>query len=177
MTILRKRSKMETIYVIGSLRNPRVPLIAEALRAVGYDAFDDWYAAGPEADDYWQAYEKQRGRTLAEALDGYHARHVFQFDRRHLDRADSALLVLPAGRSGHLELGYVLGRGKPGYVLLDGEPDRYDVMYRFCNRIFSSEGEAVEELRKGLAARATAWLVSRHKKARGVSPPGLSFTT
>ena len=43
---------MSKIYTIGSLRNEKVPLIANALRDAGHEVFDDWYGAGPEADDY-----------------------------------------------------------------------------------------------------------------------------
>ena len=120
------------VYVIGSLRNPYVQHVAAALRAAGHTAYDDWASPGPEADDRWQEYERQRGRTYAEALSGWHATHVFNNDVYHLDRCDAAVLVMPAGKSAHLELGYVVGLGKPGYILLTDEPDRYDVMSRFC---------------------------------------------
>ena len=126
---------MGSIYLIGSLRNERVPQTAAALRKAGFDVFDDWYAAGPEADDYWQKYEKSRGHTFAEALDGYAARHVFEFDKHHLDRCDAGVLLMPAGKSGHLELGYIMGTGKPGFILIDKEPERFDVMYRFAQSI------------------------------------------
>ena len=124
---------MRSIYLIGSLRNANIPGIAASLRKNGHDVFDDWYAAGPEADDYWRDYEQARGHTLPEALNGYAARHVFDFDLSHLDRCDTSVLVLPAGRSGHLELGYSRGAGKDCAILMEGEPDRYDVMYRFAN--------------------------------------------
>ncbi len=129
------------IYIIGSLRNPRVPEIAQLFsqRAVELGArgevFDDWYAAGPEADDKWRDYEKARGHGFIEALRGYSAQHVYNFDKKHLDESDVAVMVLPAGRSDHLELGYMLGRGKPGYILLGGEPERYDVMYNFATAV------------------------------------------
>lgn len=121
------------IYVIGSMRNPRVPEVARSLRALGYDAFDDWYSAGPEADDKWQEYEKSRGRTFAEALQGYHAKHVFELDLFHLDRCAAAVLVAPAGKSAHSELGYMRGAKKPTFYLLDGEPERFDVMVQFAS--------------------------------------------
>jgi nucleoside 2-deoxyribosyltransferase len=120
------------IYLIGSLRNPEVPIIAEKLRAEGYEVFDDWYAAGEFADSAWQAYEIAREHDLKTALAGYASQHVFQYDRSHLDRCSAAVLVLPAGRSGHLELGYVLGQGKPGFILLNEELPRWDVMYAFA---------------------------------------------
>jgi len=137
---------MRSIYIIGSLRNPQIPNVANDLRQLGWDVFDDWYAAGPEADDYWQKYEKGRGRTYEEALNGYAANHVPRYDHSHLDRCSVGLLVLPAGRSGHLELGYILGQGKPGYILLAGEPDRFDVMYRLATRVFTTHAEMLAEL-------------------------------
>lgn len=122
------------IYLIGSLRNPEIPKIGNKLRAAGFEVFDDWYAAGPEADDKWKEYEQQRGRNYAEALEGAAAKNVYAFDRRNLEAASSVVLVLPAGKSGHLELGWALGRGKRGYILLDS-PDRWDVMYQFTDHV------------------------------------------
>ena len=125
------------LYLIGSLRNPKVPIIAKILRDQGHEVFDEWYAAGPEADDYWMHYEHARGHSFAEALAGYPAEHVFRYDKHHLDRCEGAVLVLPTGKSGHLELGYMIGQRKPGFILLDKEPERFDVMYRFASGIAS----------------------------------------
>ena len=87
---------MAKIYLIGSLRNPRIPEIAAQLRKAGHDVFDDWFAAGPEADDYWQKYEQNRGHNFKQGLEGYAANHVYNFDKHHLDRCDIAILALPA---------------------------------------------------------------------------------
>ena len=124
------------IYLIGALKNREIPVIGKLLREDGFEVFDDWHEAGPDADSYWQAGEIYRGRSYREALQGHHANCVFEFDRYHLDRSDMGILVLPAGKSGHLELGYLRGQGKPTFVLFDKEPERYDVMYKFCNEIF-----------------------------------------
>lgn len=136
------------IYLIGSLRNPRVPGVASLLRNAGFDVFDDWYAAGSEADEKWREYEQARGHNLQQALDGYAANNTFQFDKSHLDSADAGVLVLPAGRSAHLELGYMAGKGKRTYILLDGEPERFDIMFRFATRVVYSVDELVKELKK-----------------------------
>ena len=143
---------MKSIYVIGSLRNPNIPSIGNAIRTIGFEAFDDWHSAGPTADDEWQRYERECGRSYGEALRGYAAKNVFAFDKKHLDRCDAAVLVMPAGKSGHLELGYMLGKGKIGYVLFDQEPERWDVMYQFADVVFFSGEEFLEYLRvvKGL---------------------------
>ena len=89
------------IYLIGSLRNPEIPRIAQKLRALTNDEiFDDWFSAGKDADDNWRDYEKARGRTYIEALGGLAAQHVFAFDLHHLHRCQAAVLMLPAGKSG-----------------------------------------------------------------------------
>lgn len=136
------------IYVIGSLRNRAVPALASQLRSRDFEVFDDWFAAGPEADDHWKTYEQERGRTYAEALQGRAATQVFRYDKSNLDRCDAAVLLLPAGRSGHLELGYFIGCGKPGYILLPDEHDRWDVMYRFATGVLDSVGALVECLKE-----------------------------
>jgi nucleoside 2-deoxyribosyltransferase len=124
--------------LIGSLRNPLIPEIGNQIRSLGWDVFDDWFSAGPEADDYWQQYENARGHTYDEALKGYAARHVYEFDLHHLKRCATSILVMPAGRSGHIEFGWMLGQGKPGWILFDKEPERYDVMYQFADGVFFS---------------------------------------
>lgn len=136
----------EVIYLIGSLRNPEVPKVAAYLRNLKYEVFDDWFAAGPIADDSWRDYEIARGHSFIQALGGYAARHVFEFDYYHLNRADIAVLMLPAGKSGHLEFGYAIGRGKRGYILLDKDPERYDVMYRFATGVYTSIQDLGEAL-------------------------------
>jgi nucleoside 2-deoxyribosyltransferase len=137
------------VYLIGSLRNDRIPAIGNALRDAGFEAFDDWYGAGHEADDKWRDYENLRGRDHKEALYGFAARHVFAFDKFHLDRCDYAVLVMPAGKSGHLELGYFVGRGKPGFILFDDVPERYDVMHNFATDVFYTQADLIEGLKNG----------------------------
>ena len=139
---------MKSVYIIGSLRNEKIPQVGNLLRANGFEGFDDWWGAGPEADDCWRDYEQaHRGRNLRDSVYGYAARHTFAFDKYHLDRCDYAVLVMPAGRSGHLELGYFVGSNKPGFILLDGVPDRYDVMWNFATDIFTSPEELIAGLK------------------------------
>lgn len=135
------------LYLIGSLRNANVPKIAKELRSAGLTVFDDWFAAGPEADDWWQRYESGKGHTYQEALAGFAAQNVFLFDKRHIEAADVVVLVTPAGKSGHLELGWALGQGKKGYILLDAPVDRYDVMYNFATGVVNSAADLARILR------------------------------
>lgn len=133
-----------SVYLVGSLRNSRVPLLANRLREEHpeIEFFDDWHGAGPHADDHWKEYEQERGRTYQEALGGFAARHVFGFDKYHIDRCTHCLLVLPAGKSGHMEITYAeYGAGSKTAILLDPTDVRWDVMYQFIPTILNNDEE------------------------------------
>ena len=137
-------SNKTKLYLIGSLRNERIPVLASAIRQGHPDieVFDDWFAAGPEADDHWKAYEQSRGRSYEEALEGYAARNVFAFDKRHLDSSTHVMLVLPAGKSGHMEIMYAAYAAalRPDVsILLDPDDIRWDVMYQFVSTILNKD--------------------------------------
>ena len=136
------------IYIIGSLRNPEIPKIENYLREQGIDTFAEWFGAGEIADDRWMEYQKGLGHNFQQALESYAAQNVFHFDKTHLDRCDAAVLILPAGKSGHMELGYTLGRGKRGFILMDKEPERYDVMYNFATAVCLTKEELVEKIKQ-----------------------------
>jgi nucleoside 2-deoxyribosyltransferase len=55
---------------------------------------------------------------------------------------------MPAGKSAHLELGYIIGQGKPGYILFDKMPERLDVMHVFANGVFFDVEELGQTLLK-----------------------------
>jgi len=138
--------KPKSIYIIGSLRNPVIPEIAKELNSLDIEAFAQWWGAGPEADDWWKTYNELLGIPYEDALKDYAARNVFEFDRTHIDRCDASLLVLPAGKSGHLELGYSIGSGKHGFILADDKlgKERWDVMYGFAEKVFMTKEKMIE---------------------------------
>lgn len=144
--------KNKVIYLIGSLRNENIPVMAKQIRELGFEVFDDWFSPGPEADDFWRNYEKVRGSTYKQALRNWAGRHVYEFDKTHIDRADIGVLYMPGGKSAHLELGYMIGQGKPCFVLFDEEPERWDVMYQFAfengGNLCFNFGELKESLSK-----------------------------
>jgi nucleoside 2-deoxyribosyltransferase len=138
----------KSIYLIGALANPQIPHFANRLRRAGFDVFDQWWAPGPHADSYLRHYTQIRKLTFRETLRDYAATHVFNFDKTHLDRCDMAVMLMPAGKSGHLELGYTIGKGKPGYILFDKEPHRLDIMLQFATDIFFREVDLFKTLRR-----------------------------
>jgi hypothetical protein len=136
------------IYLMGSLKHDVVPTVAWELREHGFDVFDDWHASGPEADHHWRNYEVAKGNNYRDALQAPFANHAFDFDKWHIDESDVGVLVMPAGKSGHLELGYMIGRGKRGYILMDKEPEGWDMMYKFAHGIFYDINQLVHGLQQ-----------------------------
>lgn len=137
------------IYLGGALKNTRIPEIGNKLRDEGYDVMDEWFTPGPEADENWQEYEKLRGRSYVEALKGRAATNISLFDQVYIDLSDAFVLVMPAGKSAMLEMGYAKGIGKKTYLFLDGnDPERYDIMPGIVDEVVFTEEELLEKLKK-----------------------------
>ena len=61
-----------------------------------------------------------------------------------MESADVVVLVMPCGRSAHLELGFAVGQGKPTIILLsDGEPE---LMYKMVRSLVTSVEEVITAL-------------------------------
>lgn len=121
---------LRRIYLAGSLRNPTIPAIGKQLRAAGHEVFDGWYLDGVGANE------------LPETIASAH----FRRDFNHMQWANTGVLVLPSGKSAHLELGYMLGLGKAGYVLFDQPPERWDLMYRLAHGLFFNINDLIGAL-------------------------------
>jgi hypothetical protein len=59
----------------------------------------------------------------------------FRSDFDAMERADTFVLVLPCGRSAHLELGWAIGAGKRTAILLDGPQVTPELMYKMVDFI------------------------------------------
>lgn len=75
------------------------------------------------------------------AVDGFH------HDYSALLNASACLMVMPCGRSAHLELGYAIGTRKPSVVLLDQESEA-ELMWKLADLVTVSLDEAVEFLKR-----------------------------
>ena len=111
----------------------------------GLEVFSEWYGAGDRADDCFKTYHQALGRSYLDALKTDAAKTIFEFDKKHIDAADAVILITPCGRSGHLELGYALGKGKRGYYLLD-DPERWDLMLQFATLVTTDLDEIIKDL-------------------------------
>lgn len=134
------------VYIGGSLSNPAIVQVTKELQDAGIYAFSEWYTPGPEADVLWRDYERALGYSYKEALKRPAAVNTFNFDKRHIDECNVFLMVLPCGKSAHMELGYAIGSGKRGFILMPEEPERWDVMYGFAEAVVSTTKELINAL-------------------------------
>jgi hypothetical protein len=72
------------------------------------------------------------------------AKAAFAKDMDALKNADATVLVLPCGRSAHLELGYAVGAGQRTVVLLDDPISEPELMHLMCDAICTSMDEVLE---------------------------------
>lgn len=138
------------LYLAGSLRNDTMPEVRDGITEnCNVDMFMDWYAAGPQADDYWKTYWQEQAVSYKEALTKPNSMNVFNFDKKHMDQSDIMVLVAPAGKSAHLELGYFVGQGKTAIYYFPSDEDvRWDVMLNFATEVVVGEQELYTAIKK-----------------------------
>lgn len=146
------------IYLASSWRNAHQPEVLSRLRAAGHEVYDfrNPWAGLPkfggrgigtgfqwsDVDSGWQEWSRDEYRTALThpiALDGY------QSDFDAMQWADTGVLLLPSGRSAHLEAGYFVGADKPLHILML-ERQEPELMYRMANSIALSIDELLTEI-------------------------------
>ena len=82
-------------------------------------------------------------------INDHRVQRAFEEDKGWLDWAEGVVLVVPSGRSAHLEAGYAVGQGKPVWVWGLFPKGEFDVMYRFAQTLFRTE--ELPEMLKAIA--------------------------
>lgn len=72
---------------------------------------------------------------------------IYRSNKAGLDWSDTVVILLPAGKSTHLEGGYAVGRGKQLFVLGDPVPGDFDAMYGFAEAVCETVTELEEALK------------------------------
>lgn len=133
------------IYVASSWRNQWQAHVVSSLRDDGHEVYDfknprpgDAGFAWSEIDPLWKEWTADQ---YVAALDHPLAKSGFASDFNAMKWADAFLLVLPCGRSAHLELGWAIGQGRLTMILTrDGEEP--ELMAKMCDHICTSLDQA-----------------------------------
>lgn len=121
------------IYVASSWRNEYQPAVVEDLRAHGHEVYDfrnpgegNYGFGWREVDPDWKNWTPEQFKAgLAHPI----AQAGFQSDLAGMIWADTCVLVLPCGRSAHLELGWFMGREMEVHVMIPPEHQEPELMY------------------------------------------------
>lgn len=133
---------MTYVYVASSWRNPLYEGVIHTFRAAGIEHYD---FRNPEHGPGF-SWDQVGGTPFsrAEPVKTYldmieHPRAVegFLSDFEAMQHADTFVLVLPCGKSAHLELGWAVGAGKRTAVLLE-DPVEPELMYRMADYLAPS---------------------------------------
>ena len=138
------------IYVASSWRNVIQPAVVKILRAVGHEVYD---FRNPRPDDHgfhWSEidpdWQDWTAKEFRQALNHPIAQAGFESDMDGLEACEVCVLLLPCGRSAHLEAGWAAGAGKR-LVILIAEGCEPELMYRMAE-IATTVEELVERLAK-----------------------------
>ncbi len=145
------------IYVASSWRNQRQPSVVIELRKDGFEVYDFREPAPGLGGFSWSEIDPDwKQWTTTEMVRAYQhpiARRGFALDMAALALCDACVLVMPCGRSAHLEAGLVLGNGK-WVAVLQEEKAEAELVYAACSLVTSSLDEVRRELirRRGSVA-------------------------
>lgn len=142
------------IYLASSWRNEDQPMVLARLRKAGHRVYDFRNPTPGNEGFSWKQValvRDENGHSTLADLARAHAHEVaaqgFRYDFDAMNDAEVCVLLLPCGRSAHLEAGHMAGQGKSVYVLLCGdrrvEPE---LMYKFLTSLHDSIGDLLSVL-------------------------------
>ncbi len=140
------------VYVASSWRNHNQGVVVQLLRQNGIEVYDfknPYYPARrgggfawSEIDPHWETWTTD---AFVDALENPIAVEGFRLDFEAMEASDVCVLVLPCGRSAHLEAGWFVGMGRPCYILSAGKEEP-ELMYRMATLVTVDVQEIISYL-------------------------------
>ena len=130
------------IYVASSWRNKEQPMVVDILRNMSHEVYDfknpkkgsKGFSWSQVREDYLKWTPEEYVRILLDK-DNHRIHEGFKLDMDALKWCDTCILLLPCGRSAHLEAGWCIGQGKPTAVYISKEKFEPDLMYLMANLV------------------------------------------
>ena len=139
------------VYVASSWRNADQPRIIELVRGAGHQIYD---FRNPSADDtgfHWShidlAWQSWSLIAYIRRLTNHPlAARGYRNDIDALNWCDTCVLLLPCGRSAHLEAGYAAGQGKRLIIYLSRDRFEPELMYLMSDGLVTSDGALLDAI-------------------------------
>lgn len=131
--------KDKHVYVATSWRNERQPEVVAALRDMGYGVYDFREPTPNHHGFHWEEVSRDwQNWTPQEhiaGLDHELAVEGFERDMEGLAASGICAMLMPCGRSAHIEAGWAKGSGRTLYVILS-EGAEPELMIKMADKIF-----------------------------------------
>lgn len=131
------------VYVAGSWKKSIMhEEVVRELRKAGFEVYDYKHPTKDDNGFHWSDidtnYKNWTPFEFKNNIKHPIAENGFAKDFGAMMNADACVLVLPSGRSSHLEAGWFIGEGKPVLILLaNGEPElMYKMADELCLNVF-----------------------------------------
>lgn len=138
------------IYVASSWKNDYQPEVVGFLKKAGFDVYD-FRNPGPGDNGFsWESidpeYKNWTAREYKDALNHPLAQAGFLNDFSAMWKSHACVLVLPCGRSAHIEAGYFIGAQKKLVIYIPEEKVIPYLMYKMTRSICFSLEEVKNHL-------------------------------
>ena len=129
------------VYVATSWKNVHQPEVVRFLRSAGHEVYDFRHPAIGNDGFQWSSIDENwhtwNARNYLLALNHVLADEGFGLDMSALYWCEACVLVLPCGRSAHLEAGWAAGAGKK-LVIYIPDYDTPELMYKMAHSIVTT---------------------------------------
>jgi hypothetical protein len=140
------------IYVASSWRNEWQPRVVQGLLKEGYVVYNFRNPEQGSDGFHWSNIDTNWKKwSLGQYIRGLKhpiAEHHFSLDWNALLASDLVVMVLPCGRSAHLEAGVIKGAGKPLCILIPPPMIEPELMYKMADKICGHLPEVIEWLKQ-----------------------------
>jgi len=132
---------MAKIYIASSWKNQKqVFWLANSLENFGFEVDAFCRTSDKRYSFHWSEMvdneiDLQKYDALS-FLDDSKVQRAYQEDKKWLDWADTVIMLMPCGRSSHLEGGYGKGKGKRLFLYGEFPKGEFDVMYALADGLF-----------------------------------------
>lgn len=132
------------IYLASSWKNQRYVInVAQSLEAEGFEVDAFCRTTDERFSFHWSEFvddeaDLQNYDALSFLADE-RVQRAFKEDKKWLDWADCVIMIMPCGRSSHLEGGYAKGQGKLLYLYGEFPKGEFDVMYGFADGLYRGD--------------------------------------
>lgn len=142
------------IYVASSWRNKYQPSVVAELRKVGFEVYDFRHPIEDDNGFRWSEIDSDwENWTLDGFIEGLgHPLAIggFTMDFEAMQECNACVLVMPCGRSAHLECGWFVGQGRATIIYIPPEEKVEPELMYLMNEAITSSLFEVEHLLRAL---------------------------